>query len=121
MPPIIRNTLIRLLGFFSQIWRGLTTVLGQTFGFLAKILGLTAASVSLEGDDARSYQLPNATPSATEQSQQATAKSSSAATAETTFAPKSVAQGDRRRPDPNLDYFRKMARETAANRHNANG
>jgi hypothetical protein len=121
MPPLIRNTLIRFAGFLSQIWRGFKTVLAKIFGFLARIFGLTTTPVSLEGDDARSYQLQNSANPAIAQSDQPASPATSASSAETTSSPKYVAQGSRRRPDPTLDHFRKMARETAANRYNAGG
>lgn len=97
---ILQNSFIRLIGFLQRIGNGVKGffgVLGQLFGRLATLLGISNSGEFLDVEEARG--LESAKPQQIEAKQEirspATAKPS-------------------RRPDPNMDYFRNMARDIQA-------
>ncbi|ARV59332.1 threonine dehydratase [Nostocales cyanobacterium HT-58-2] len=94
---IIQNFLIRLEGFFSVVFRNIFNFFGNIFGFLGKLFGFSSNSgYFLESDAAQS--IKRAT---TQQSTEA----------ESAKAPDIPATNRRRRPNPQMDYYLKMAKE----------
>jgi hypothetical protein len=92
---IIRNSFIRLEGLLSQFLGLIRNIFSQVFGFLARIFGFSKPGYFLETDDANTIK--------SSQSKQVTEPES-----KMTPEPSITA---RRRPDPKMDYFRKMAQE----------
>ncbi|WP_026734708.1 hypothetical protein [Fischerella sp. PCC 9605] len=92
---IIRNSFIRLEGFLYQLFGFIKNLFSQIFGFLAKIFGFSKSGYFLENNEATSTK-----PSNIQQSTKIEPKT-------TPQAPTTI----RRRPDPKMDYFRKMAQD----------
>ncbi len=93
---IIRNSFIRLEGIFSQLFGFIRKLLSQIFTFLGRIFGFSKLGYFLEDDDARGIKSTKVqTPTETEPKK---------ITPETPVS-------YRRRPDPKMDYFRKMAQD----------
>ena len=91
---LIPNTFLRILGFFQRLFTNILSFFAGFFGGLAKVLGLTEAADFLEFEDAKGIQA---------------AQTQQTETAPTPAQPSPSAS--RRRPDPNMDYFRNLARE----------
>jgi hypothetical protein len=91
---LIQNTFLRILGFFQRLLTNILGFFAGFFGGLAKVLGLTDAANFLEFEDAKGIQA---------------AQTQQTETAPTPAQPSPSAT--RRRPDPNMDYFRNLARE----------
>ncbi|MBF2005319.1 threonine dehydratase [Chlorogloeopsis fritschii PCC 9212] len=91
----IRNSFIRLEGFLYQLFGFIRKIFSQIFGFLARIFGFTQPGYFLESDDATTIKR-----SQIKQPTETEVK----VTPETSLNP-------RRRPDPKMDYFRKMAQD----------
>lgn len=99
LTPFIRNSFIRLEGLLYQLFGFLSqlfALLNQRFNFIKKLLGFTESQYFLE-DSAQSIK-------------QAEAKSEIAATPAQSSPP--TASSTRRRPDANIEYFRKLARQS---------
>ncbi|PMB20354.1 threonine dehydratase [Fischerella thermalis CCMEE 5198] len=92
---IIRNFFIRLEGLLYQFFSLIKNIFSQIFGFLARIFGFSNPGYFLESDDANTIK--------SSQSQQVSEPKSKITPEPTITA--------RRRPDPKMDYFRKMAQE----------
>ncbi|KOP22991.1 threonine dehydratase [Hapalosiphon sp. MRB220] len=92
---IIRNLFIRLEALFSQFFGAIKNIFSQVFGFLAGIFGFSKPGYFLENNEATSIK--------SSQSKQITEPEP-----KTTPEPSITA---RRRPDPKMDYFRKMAED----------
>ncbi|MCX7592536.1 MAG: threonine dehydratase [Fischerella sp.] len=95
---IIRNSFIRLEGFLYQLFGFLKSLFSQIFGFLARIFGFSKSEYFLETNEATSIK-----PSNIQQPAKVEPKATPEASTTTTTL--------RRRPDPKMDYFRKMAQE----------
>ena len=96
---IIRNSYIRLEGLLYQVFGFFNKLLGwlnQGFKFLGKLLGFTSSQYLVETDETQAIKAAKAEPELT-----AAAPQSSPSAASTT----------RRRPDPSMDYFLKMAQQ----------
>lgn len=98
MPPIIRNTLIRLSALIEQIWRGLVRTLSRLGNVFAKLAGLSELGYYLEENG---------------QSEQAAQSASSAESPQTPPATLS-----RRRAGREVDAFRKMAQQIKQEQQN---
>ncbi|RAM49655.1 threonine dehydratase [Mastigocladus laminosus UU774] len=92
---IIRNLYIRLEGLLYQFFGLIKNIFSQVFGFLGRIFGFSNSGYFLETNDATSIK--------SSQNKQVTEPEP-----KTTPEPSPTA---RRRPDPKMDYFRKMAQE----------
>ncbi|MGJ5676191.1 MAG: threonine dehydratase [Nostochopsis sp.] len=96
---IIRNFFIRLEALLYQFFGLIRNIFSQVFGFLARIFGFSKTGYFLENNDATSIK--------SSQSKQITQPE-----------PKTAPEPSittRRRPDPKMDYFRKMAEEVNKN------
>lgn len=101
---LIQNTFLRIQGFFQRFFKNILSFFSGFFGGLAKVLGLTEAGNFLEFEDAKGIQAA--------QTQQPEAPP----------APSQLSPGAaRRRPDPNMDYFRNLAREIRTSDGNHGG
>ncbi len=98
MPPIIRNTLIRLSALLEQIWRGLVRTLSRLGNVFSKLAGLSELGYYLEENG---------------QSEQAARSVSSA---ESPQAPPATLS--RRRAGREVDAFRKMAQQIKQDQQN---
>jgi hypothetical protein len=98
MPPIIRNTLIRLSALIEQIWRGLMRTLSRLGNVFSKLAGLSELGYYLEENG---------------QSEQAARSVSSA---ESPQAPPAALS--RRRAGREVDAFRKMAQQIKQDQQN---
>jgi hypothetical protein len=95
---ILRNSFLRVEGFFSVIFKFLANLAKNFFGFFANIFGLTRTGYFLESDEAQGVK-------------QASAKQS-IETQDTT----PVTPTTRRRPNAKIeDYYINMAREVKKN------
>ena len=93
---LLQNTLLRWFGFFQQLFRNIISFFAGLFGGLARVLGFTEAGRFLEFEDAKGIRSVEANqPSQTASEPQQPGSTSPV----------------RRRPDPNMDYFRNLARE----------
>ena len=95
---IIRNLYIRLEGLVYQVFGVFNKLFGwlnQGFKFLGKLFGFSSSQYLVETDEAQAIK------AATEPELTAAAPQSSPAAASTT----------RRRPDPSMDYYLKMAQK----------
>ncbi|NJM68826.1 MAG: threonine dehydratase [Scytonema sp. RU_4_4] len=92
---IIGNLFIRLEGFFSLVFRTLFNFLGNLFGFFGRLFGFSNSGYFLESDQVQSLKRET-----TQQSIEI----------EASKAPETSATS-RRRPNPQMDYYRKMAQE----------
>ncbi len=91
----IRNSLIRLEGLLYQLFGFIGKIFSTIFSFLANLFGFSKPAYFLEYDEATT----------TKRSQiQKPTETEPQKTTEVSFNP-------RRRPDPKMDYFRKMAQE----------
>lgn len=91
---LIQNTFLRILGFFQRSFKNILSFFAGWLGGFARVLGITDAANFLEFEDAKGIQAA--------QTQQL----------ETPSAPSQPSlSATRRRPDPNMDYFRNLARE----------
>ncbi|WP_315789128.1 threonine dehydratase [Fischerella sp. JS2] len=92
---IMRNFFIRLEGLLYQFFGLIRNIFSQVFGFLARIFGFSNTGYFLESDDANTIK--------SSQNKQVTEP-------ESKMTPEPAITA-RRRPDPKMDYFRKMAQE----------
>lgn len=95
---IIRNSFIRLEGLLYQIFglfRKLFGWLNQIFIFVSQLLGFTESQYFLE-DEAQGIKSGKAEPDKAAEAPQ--------------YSPP-AASATRRRPDPSMDYFLKLARQ----------
>jgi hypothetical protein len=99
MPPIIRNTLIRLSALIEQIWRGLLRTLSRLGNVFGKLAGLSELGYYLEENG---------------QSEQA---AQSVSSAELPQAPPATTLS-RRRAGREVDAFRKMAQQIKQDQQN---
>ncbi|BAZ65372.1 MAG: threonine dehydratase [Pelatocladus maniniholoensis HA4357-MV3] len=96
---IIRNFFIRLEALLYQFFGLIKNIFSQVFSFLGRIFGFSKSGYFLETNDATSIK--------SSQSKQITE-----------LEPKNAPEPSitaRRRPDPKMDYFRKMAEEVNKN------
>ncbi len=91
----IRNVFIRLEGFLYQFFGFFKNIFSLIFGFLARIFGYSKPGYFLENNEATSIK-SSETKQVTKSEPQTAPEPSMTA---------------RRRPDPKMDYFRKMAQE----------
>ncbi|NMG06834.1 threonine dehydratase [Brasilonema sp. UFV-L1] len=91
---IIRNLFIRLEGFFSVVFRTVFNFLGNLFGFFGRLFGFSNSGYFLEADQQQSIKR--------ETTQQSVSTEASKASQTPTTS---------RRPNPQMDYYRKMAQE----------
>ena len=99
MPPIIRNTLIRLSAWIEQIWRGLMGTLSRLGNAFGKLAGLSESGYYLEENG---------------QSEQVAQSVSSAEPPQALPA----ATASRRRAGREVDAFRKMAQQIKQEQQN---
>jgi hypothetical protein len=95
---IIQNSFIRLEGWIYQLFGLFGKLFGwlnQQFNFLKKLLGLTESQYLLEVDEAQRLKSSEAKPEVAVPAPQSPAAASS----------------NRRRPDADMDYFLKLARQ----------
>ncbi|WP_017317420.1 hypothetical protein [Mastigocladopsis repens] len=93
---IIQNSFIRLEAFFSVVFRNILNFLGNIFGFFAKLFGFSNNSgYFLESDAAQTIKRETT-------QEKIEAEPTKAPETSTTY---------RRRPNPQMDYYRKMAQE----------
>lgn len=92
----LRNSYIRLEGLLYQLFSFVRNLFVQIFSFLAKLFGFSKIGYFLESDEATSLK--------SNQKQQEIAT-------QPKVTPEVPVTSRRRRPDPNMDYFRKMAQE----------
>jgi hypothetical protein len=93
---VIQNLFIRLEGFFSVVFKNIFNFFGNVFGFFAKLLGFSKSGYFLEADQVQSIK------------QETTQQSIKTEPSKATETP---ATSNRRRPNPQMDYYRKMAQE----------
>ncbi|MBW4636424.1 MAG: threonine dehydratase [Iphinoe sp. HA4291-MV1] len=96
---IIRNLFLRLEGFFSVIFRSLFNFLGSFFSFFGKLFGFSNSS----GYFLESNQTQSTKQQTTQQTTQQSIETEPSRASETSTA--------YRRPNPEMDYYRKMAQE----------
>jgi hypothetical protein len=95
---VVRNSLIRVLAFISVSFGFLGKLFGSTFDFIGRSLGFKTSEYFLESDEANTLKKIQAKPVVkAEPSQPVTTTSTS--------------NSKPRRNDPNMDYFRNMAKE----------
>ncbi len=97
---IIRNSFIRLEGWLYQLFGFFGQLFGwlnQRFNFLRKLLGLSESEYLLEVDEPQRPKLSEAEPDVVASAPQS--------------SPPAAASSTRRRPDADMDYFLKLARQ----------
>ncbi len=97
---IIRNSFIRLEGLIYQIFGFFSKLFGQLFNFLSKVFGFTESQYFLE-DSPQGIKPSEAKPDI----------AASAPQNEPNSEPTT-----RRRPDANMDYYLKLARQEKTSR-----
>ncbi|MCP6757503.1 MAG: threonine dehydratase [Fischerella sp. CENA71] len=95
----IRNFFIRLEGLLYQLFGFFKNIFSQIFGFVARIFGYSKPGYFLENNEATSIK---------------SSKTEQVTKPEPKTAPE-PSLTTRRRPDPKMDYFRKMAEEVSKN------
>ncbi|BAY43283.1 hypothetical protein SAMD00079811_08620 [Scytonema sp. HK-05] len=94
---ILQNSFIRLAAFFSVVFRNIFNFLGNVFGFFGKLFGLSnsGSGYFLEPDSAQGIK------------RETTQEKIEAEVTKALETPTAY----RRRPNPQMDYYRKMAQE----------
>lgn len=93
---ILRNSYIRLEAFLSVVFKNFFNLFRSVFGFFGKTFGFSNSQYFLEPDQAQGVKRTTTQPSVEE--------------SRSTKAPE-VSTTARRRPNPQMDYYRKMAQE----------
>ncbi len=91
---IIRNSFLRIEGFFTVVWQFFANLLGNLFSFFARLFGLTSSNYFIE------EQAQNTKQTAAKQPITKVQDTSSETSATVS-----------RRPNTNMDYYLNMARE----------
>ncbi|MEH1936778.1 MAG: threonine dehydratase [Nostoc sp.] len=100
LPQIIRNLFLRLEGLFGVLFQSISNLVGNLFGFFAKLFGFTSSGYFLESDQAQAIKQASAK-QPIETNQDNTAK---------------IPATNRRRPNAKIDdYYLNMARDVKKN------
>jgi hypothetical protein len=98
---IIRNSFIRLEGFFTVVWKSLANFVKNCWKFLARVFGFSQSNYFLASDEAQTIK-------------QASFKQPTATVEDST--PTTSATTARRRPNSKVDeYYLNMVREVKKN------
>lgn len=90
---ILQNTFIRIEAFFSVFFRNLFNFVGNIFAFLGKVLGFSNPGYFLDSNQAQSIK---------QETQEKSVEETPTKTSEASVT-------NRRRPNPQMDYYLKMA------------
>ncbi|MBP5976048.1 threonine dehydratase [Brasilonema sp. CT11] len=92
---VFQNFFIRIGGFFSVVFGSISNFIGNIFGIFGKLFGVSDAGYFLEADQIQGIKR--------ETTQQSIKTEPSKAT--------ETPATSNRRPNPQMDYYRKMAQE----------
>lgn len=93
---LLRNSWIRFEGILYQIFGFLRKIFSQLFSFLASLFGFSKPGYFLESDEATTIKR---------------SQSDEPTQTQPKVTPSASVANPRRRPDPKMDYFRKMAQD----------
>jgi hypothetical protein len=93
---VLQNTLIRIAAFFSVFFKNIFNFFGNLFRFFGNLFGLSESQYFLESDDAKGIKR---------------SETKEAIEPEAAQAPEARSTTRRRRPNPQMDYYLKMAQE----------
>ncbi|MEH1901327.1 MAG: threonine dehydratase [Nostoc sp.] len=100
LPQIIRNLFLRLEGLFGVLFQSFSNLIGNFFGFFAKLFGFTSSGYFLESNEPQAIKQASVK-QPIEKNQDNTAK---------------IPATNRRRPNTKIDdYYLNMARDVKKN------